>query len=474
MRKSGILAAISSLPSPYGIGTLGKAAYDFVDFLAETGQYYWQILPINPPGFGNSPYQAHSAFAGNPYFIDLDFLVEDGLLKKEDLPDDIAVNYDFVNYSYLYLTRFKILKKVADNVDTECKEYLDFVSENKFWLSDYCEYMATKQLNEMKGFDKWSRFDYDADSAGTHEKLQFLFFRQWSKLKKYANSLNVHIIGDLPIYVATDSADFYFNKSLFLVDEEGKPNVVSGCPPDDFSPDGQLWGNPIYDWSGNEKEVFAWWKKRFFQAEKLFDVVRIDHFRGFYEYFSIDAEAQDAKEGKWQKGPGMKFVNMLRENFPSVGIIAEDLGFLNDDVKSFFKESGYPGMKILEFAFDDYNSEHMPFNHDKNCVVYTGTHDNPTVLGWQCAASPDSVKLAMDYFGTGNPSELSSDFIRAAYSSVAETAIIPIQDWLKKGLLSRMNTPSTVKNNWEYRFRADEITPQLGAKIRKFTKLYNR
>lgn len=476
MRKSGILAAISSLPSPYGIGTLGKAAFRFVDFLSDTNQYYWQILPINPPGYGNSPYQSHSAFAGNPYFIDLELLKEAGLLLENEIPAFYSANNEKVDYAFLFNTRMDVLFKAASRVDTSSFEYRHFLLENSFWLPDYCRYMELKQLNSMKALSQWTVTTPPLESslAKTYEKIQFLFFRQWGRLKDYANSKNVHLIGDLPIYVSHDSADFYSDPKLFLTDENGKPTRVAGCPPDEYSQNGQLWGNPIYDWDEMKKDGFSWWKERFSQAEKLFDVVRIDHFRGFYEYYSVKAEEQTALFGEWRKGPGMEFVNMLRESFPSLGIIAEDLGFLTDDTKRFFKESGFPGMKILQFAFDESDSDYLPFKHEKNSVVYTGTHDNPTIVGWQCTANPESVVRAMDYFGTQNPSSLADSFIRAAFSSLCDTAIIPLQDWFKKGSLSRMNTPSTVKNNWEYRFSEEELTERLGAKIRNFTKIYSR
>lgn len=476
MRKSGILLAITSLPGKYGIGTLGEEAFRFIDFLASSGQYYWQILPLNPPGFGNSPYQAHSAFAGNHFLIDPNFLLNDGLLSKSEEESLRLPNTGRVNYSIFNFSRLAVLKNAAERVGDNNEGFKRFTLENSFWLNDYCVYMALKEKNGMKGLSEWKGdiTHFDEKIAAVHKKLQFLFFRQWESLKAYANKNGVHIIGDIPIYVSHDSADFFANKEQFLIDECGKPSVLAGCPPDSFAKEGQLWGNPIYNWKRMEKSGFEWWKERFSLAQKMFDVVRIDHFRGFYEYYSVPSGSVNAVNGEWIKGPGMSFVCEIKKTFPSLGIIAEDLGFLTDETRAFFKESGFPGMKILQFAFDEKDSDYLPHNFSKNCVVYTGTHDNPTVIEWQCIANSDTLSFAMDYLGAKNSAELSDCFIRAALSSVAETAIVPIQDWLKKGKNGRMNTPSTVKNNWEFRIQNDELSKKLSKKIFFYTNLFSR
>lgn len=476
MRKSGILAAISSLPSEYGIGTLGEGAFSFVDFLSSGGQSLWQILPVNPPGSGNSPYQAHSAFAGNPFLLDPLLLKKDGLLLESEVEKLILPNTGKVDYSLMNPERLSVLKKAAERVDEKSEGFQRFEFENEFWLPDYCVYMALKEQNGMKALFEWDgRITlHNEKTALIHKKLQYLFFKQWKSLKDYANRKGIKIIGDIPIYVSHDSADFFAHRNLFLVDAVGNPSRLAGCPPDAFAKTGQLWGNPVYDWEKMEESGFLWWKQRFSLAQRMFDVVRIDHFRGFYEYYSVSAGSKDAVNGEWRKGPGMKLVNEIRGAFPSLGIIAEDLGFLTKETRAFFKESGFPGMKILQFAFDEKNSEYLPHNFEKNCVVYTGTHDNPTVIEWICTAKKETLSFAMDYLGADSVRRLCDRFIEAAFSSCAETAIIPIQDWLKKGKAARMNTPSTVKNNWEFRLRQDDLTQQLCEKILYYTLLFSR
>lgn len=476
MRKSGILLSVTSLPGDFGIGTLGKGAFEFSDFLASSGQYFWQILPVNPPGFGNSPYQAHSAFAGNHFLIDPALLEKDGLLSKSECNSLRIENTGRVDYSLFNLSRLKILKNAAQRVGESDEKFKRFSFENSFWLDDYCVYMALKEQNDMKGLSDWKSeiTRHDEKIALLHKKLQFLFFTQWENLKSYANKNGVHIIGDIPIYVSADSADFFANRKLFLVDESGKPSALAGCPPDSFSKKGQLWGNPLYNWEKMEENGFFWWKQRFSLAQRMFNVVRIDHFRGFYEYYRVPFGSTDAVNGEWKKGPGMKFVREIKNSFPSLGIIAEDLGFLTDETRAFFRESGFPGMKILQFAFDGKDSEYLPHNFEKNCVAYTGTHDNPTVTEWLCAQKSDVLSFAMDYLGAESTSQICDRFIKAVLSSVAETAIVPIQDWLKKGREGRMNTPSTVKNNWEFRIKNDELSKKLSKKILDYTNLFSR
>lgn len=472
MRKSGILLPIFSLHGNYGIGTLGNAAYEFIDFLSQSGQYYWQILPLNPTSYGNSPYQSPSVFAGNPYFIDPDFLVRDGLLTKDDIAPHQKSNSGKVNYAELYETRIELLKKAAENIPHNDKEYLAFTKKNSFWLSDYGAFMALKEENSMLPFEKWNKkisdFSQAADTGMIYCKIQFLFFRQWLALKKYANAKGVRIIGDLPIYPSKDSSDYYFSRDNFLKE------VVAACPPDSFSPNGQLWGNPVYNWQKMKEDGFLWWKERLRQASDLFDCVRIDHFRGIYEYYSVKENSQTAMDGNWNTGPGMDFVNMIKETFPSLDIIAEDLGFLTDGARAFFKESGFPGMKVLQFAFGGDDSEYLPHNYTRNSVAYTGTHDNPTVIEWMCRSSRDEFINAMDYLGVPSAQGMCERFIRAVLSCVSDTAVIPLQDWLAMGCEGRINTPGRVGNNWEFRISDNCLTHNLSEKILFYTKLFKR
>lgn len=472
VRRSGILLPIFSLYGNYGIGTLGKAAYDLVDFLSRSSQYYWQILPVNPTSYGNSPYQSPSVFAGNPYFIDPDILVSEGLLSMADVAPHKSENTGRIDYGELSRKRMSLMKKAAENISDKDSDYLAFTKENAFWLGDYGAFMALKEKNNMLPHYKWTEKITDIPSASRqgiiHCKIQFLFYRQWIALKKYANTKGVHIIGDLPIYPSRDSSDYYFGKDNFL------SGVVAACPPDSFNANGQLWGNPIYDWDKMEGDGFLWWKERFRQASALFDTVRIDHFRGIYEYYSVNENSLTAIDGKWNKGPGMTFVKMIREYFPHLDIIAEDLGFLNEGARDFFKESGFDGMKILQFGFDGNDSEYLPHNYSKNAVVYTGTHDNPTVTQWICKAPHSELLKAMDYLGVHSVKQLCDGFIRAVLSSVCRRAIIPLQDWLHLGCGGRINIPGTVGNNWQYRIKECELSNNLSEKILYYTKLYSR
>lgn len=471
MRKSGILLPIFSLGGDYGIGTLGKAAYDFIDLLAESKQYYWQILPINPTAFGDSPYQSPCVFAGNPYFIDPDLLVKDALIKESEAATIRQENTGTIDYGKIYNRRLPILFSAAKNISDTDSEYLAFRNKNSFWLSDYEEFSLLKEANHMLPFSQWEIFApalQEKKKKSLYGKIQFLFFRQWLALKKYANSKGVHIIGDLPIYPARDSSDYLYNKELFL------PGTTAACPSDSFNPKGQLWGNPIYDWSKMEKDDFHWWKERLKQSSYLFDSVRIDHFRGIYEYYSVKENALNAIGGVWQKGAGLSFVNMVKDSFPKLKIIAEDLGFLNDDVRDFFKRSGFPGMKILLFAFDGTNSEHLPHNYTKDSVAYTGTHDNPTVRQWLSLAKEKEILNAMDYLGTPNRYALCEGFIRAVMGSVSDTAIIPLQEYMHIGSEGRINTPGTLGNNWLWRISEDALSHNLTEKILNFTLTYKR
>ncbi|MDD6145495.1 MAG: 4-alpha-glucanotransferase [Oscillospiraceae bacterium] len=467
MRQSGILLPLFSLPSPYGIGTLGKAAREFVDFLHDAGQSLWQILPTGPTSFGNSPYQSFSAFAGNPYFIDPDLLAEKGLLKTQELPRG-APDGSAVDYAYLYHTRGALIKKAAGRLSESESSFLLFCHENSFWLEDHSQFMALKEANDMLPPAKWKKQSASHEAVHLHKKIQYLFFRQWLDLKKYANDKHIRIVGDLPIYVSRDSSDYYYRPELFL---SGRS---AACPPDGFNPEGQLWGNPIYDWAAMEKDGFGWWIQRLRQAAALFDCIRIDHFRGIYEYYSVKEESRSAVCGEWRSGPGLAFVETIRRELPEADIIAEDLGFLTDDCKDFFSRAGFPGMKVLQFAFDGDDSEYLPHNYTKNSVAYTGTHDNPTVRQWLCRCGDSRRQRAMDYLGAQNIACLPDCFIRAVMGSVSERAIVPFADWIHLGSEGRINTPGTAEGNWEFRIRQRDMSEKLSQKINYYTVLYGR
>lgn len=479
MRKSGILMHISSLPSPHGIGTLGRAAYDFVDFLKKSGQSFWQVLPVNPTSYGDSPYQSPSAFAGNPYFIDLDFLAEEGLLSEHEIN-----NYYFADSDYylLFQNRYPLLRTAFQRFK-KTEDYFKFTEENAYWLEDFSLFMALKEENHYRSWIYWDdealrKHDMSAidkskysDTADFYKFLQFKFFEQWEKLKRYANQNGVGIIGDMPIYVALDSAEVWSRPELFLLDEAHLPVKVAGCPPDAFSKKGQLWGNPLYRWEAMEEDGFDWWIKRIKMSMKLFDRVRIDHFRGFESYYTIEYGKENAIDGEWEKGPGMKLFNRIKEQ--KADIIAEDLGYLTPEVHKLLAECGYPGMKVLQFAFDPYgDSAYLPHNHIENCIVYTGTHDNDTTKGWYASLGKDERNFVNSYLHiSDNPVE---SVVCAALASVAETAVIPIQDYMELGSEARMNTPSTLGGNWMFRVKKDDLNDALAEKISRMTKLYRR
>lgn len=489
MRENGILMPIFSLPSKYGIGCFSKEAREFVDQLSEARQRYWQVLPLGPTSYGDSPYQSFSSFAGNPYFIDLYALYEEGLLTEEELPEEDASTNRYINYEKLYKTRYIILRKAYGRFDKKQQAFQDFKSENAHWLQGYSEFMAIKSHYNDQDFYHWDKsiLKREKDALGQmrqtcaedilfYQFLQFKFYEQWDKLHAYANSKGISIIGDIPIYVALDSADCWTNPELFQFDEDMKPEAVAGCPPDPFAITGQLWGNPLYDWEYHKKTEYGWWIKRIQHSFKLYDMVRIDHFRGFDEYYSIPFGHKTAEHGTWRKGPGIDLFNHLNNQLGKVNIIAEDLGFLTDSVVQLLKESGYPGMKIIQFGFDPReDSDYMPHNYTKNCVVYTGTHDNDTILGWFHSLKEDVGKFALDYMGVkGITSEIHWDFIRLAMASVADIAIIPIQDFLGLGSEARINIPSTLGDNWRWRMLPGEFTSEIIAKIGDLTKLYAR
>ena len=492
MRACGILMPIYSLPSKYGIGCFSKEAYDFVDFLKESGQSYWQILPLGSTGYGDSPYQSFSTFAGNPYFIDLETLAKEGLLTTEECEEyDFGQDKRYIEYDKIYFSRIKILRKAFDRSRGRNDiKYENFKKENDFWLKDYTLYTAVKRhFNEVS----WNKWDDDIklrtpeavkryseelkDDIEFYKFIQYKFWEQWSNLKNYANKNKIKIIGDIPIYVAFDSADSWSNPQLFKFDEQNNPIEVAGCPPDGFSLKGQLWGSPIYDWDYHKKTSYSWWIQRILYCFKLYDVVRIDHFRGFDEYYTIPFGQPTAEFGHWEKGPGLDFFHALNSKIGKVEIIAEDLGFVTDSVRKLVKDTGYPGMKVLEFAFDSREeNDYLPHNYEKNCVVYTGTHDNDTIKGWYKSLPKKDKQMSIDYLGNEktNFKDIHWDFIRLALSSVANYAIIPIQDYLGLGEEARMNTPSTVGGNWKWRLLDGEITKELSLKIKKMVKLYSR
>ncbi len=492
MRKSGILLPVASLPGKYGIGTFGQEAYRFIDHLKEAGQSYWQILPLGATGYGDSPYQSFSTFAGNPYFIDLPMLVEEGLLTEEQLETfDFGDNPSYIDYEKIYLSRFKALRIAYENCNLEYNgAFWEFVGENKFWLEDYALFMAIKNSFDGKSFAEWdddirlrkpeALSEYKnkyADEINFYRFQQFYFMKQWKKLKAYANENGVEIIGDIPIYVAFDSADTWSDPKLFQIDEDGMPIAVAGCPPDAFSELGQLWGNPLYDWKYHKETGYAWWTKRMLHCKKLYDVVRVDHFRGFDSYYSIPFGNEDAREGTWEQGPGMELFDVLKEKLGETQIIAEDLGYLTQSVLDLVKNSGFPGMKVLQFAFDHREpNDYLPHNYHHNCVVYTGTHDNDTLLGWLTELSKEDWEYAKEYMQilTDRDEDIAEGVIRAAMSSVAKICIVPIQEYLKKDGSARINKPATLGNNWKWRMSKDDFTEDVIKKIHRMTWLYGR
>lgn len=492
MRASGMLLPIASLPSKYGIGAFSESAYQFIDILKAAGQKYWQILPLGPTGYGDSPYQSFSTFAGNPYFIDLDELVEEKLLTMKECESyDFGSDARYINYEKIYLSRFKILRKAYERSNINKNgDFITFQEKNTFWLKDYARYMAVKNHFGGVSWSEWEKdiklrdlavlkkYDKELDrEIEFYEFIQFTFMKQWKKLKDYANKNDIQIIGDIPIYVAFDSADTWSQPELFQLDDNKNPVAVAGCPPDGFSAIGQLWGNPLYYWEYHKETNYKWWMKRITYCFELYDIVRVDHFRGFDEYYSIPFGNLSAEHGIWKKGPGYDFFKEIYNQMGEVNIIAEDLGFLTEGVIELVKKTGYPGMKVLEFAFDSREeSDYLPHNYIKNCVVYTGTHDNETLCSWYESITPEDLELSKAYLNNyhSNQSEIHWDFIRLAQQSVAKLCIIPVQDYLGLGTEARVNKPSTLGNNWRWRMYPNEITDELTLKIKKMTKLYGR
>lgn len=489
-RSSGILMHISSLPSDYGIGDFGKQAYKFVDFLEISNQKYWQILPLGVTGFGDSPYQCFSAFAGNPYFIDLDRLIELGYLKEEDVKSLKNNNKEGdIDYGDLYIKKTGLLKTAYNRSKASIFEDLkSFYETNKDWLREFALFMTLKDSKGGGSWMDWEEEYKDINSTwvlefekNSQEEIyfwvftQYFFYKQWKALKDYANEKGIGIIGDLPIYVAMDSSDVWASPGSFNLDENLQPITVAGCPPDDFSDQGQLWGNPIYRWDRMEDEGYSWWIKRMKSSFQLYDVVRIDHFIGFDSYWEVEYGAENARNGSRKKGPGIKLFNKIKEELGDLNIIAEDLGVVTEGVKELIKETDFPGMKILQFAFDHKGeSEHIPHLYNKNTVVYTGTHDNSTISAWVEIMGAEDLEYAKEYLKIGQDEGLNWGFIRGAWSSTAYLAIAPIQDFLGLGDEARMNLPSTVGKNWKYRIGKDDLTDELGAKIARLTKIYRR
>ena len=488
-RSNGVLMHISSLPGNTGIGTLGKPAYDFVDFLKKSSQTYWQILPICPTSYGDSPYQSFSTFAGNPYFIDFELLVGQGFLQKKDYEKISVVSDETqVDYGLLYEQRHKLFSIIQKNFEKNTPaDFESFCKENAFWLDNYSLFMAIKDAHNGVSFLEWEKeiinreeqslkkwTEKCSDRINYYKILQYLFFAQWNNLKKYANDNGIKIIGDIPIYVAADSADVWSSPEQFMLDENHVPIEVAGCPPDGFSADGQLWGNPVYNWDYMKKDNYSWWKKRLEMSLKNYDVLRIDHFRGFDSYYCIPFGDTTAKNGVWKKGPGTALFEEIKKCYGELPIIAEDLGFLTDSVRPMLKDVGYPGMKVLQFAFDSReNSDYLPHSYSKNSVVYTGTHDNDTVIGWTSSAPAEDYSNAKKYLRT-NDKNFPTEMMLAAIESVSNTCILCMQDLIGLDGSARMNTPSTVGNNWKWRATQNQITENISEFLSYYTKLYNR
>lgn len=504
-RKCGVLLPVASLPSKYGIGCFSKEAYAFVDFLKEAGQTYWQILPLGQTGYGDSPYQAFSTYAGNPYFIDLDAFAEAGYLSRKDLDQtDFGQDPEYVDYGQIYKVRFRLLRKAFENspfadkpaakwaesaYDADRESFAAFLDAEKEWLPDYALYSAVKQSFDGRCYIEWDddirlrkpaalkKYEKELGSEiRFYEFQQYFFLKQWTALKQYANDNGIQIIGDIPIYVAFDSADTWSHPELFKLDEKGYPTVVAGCPPDGFSATGQLWGNPIYNWPYHKETGFAWWTARIRYCFRLYDVLRIDHFRGFDEYYEIPYGDKTAENGKWVPGPGYALFETLKKELGPRQIIAEDLGFITPTVRRLVKKTGYPGMKVLQFAFDSREqSNYLPHTYDRNCVVYTGTHDNETMRGWYGDVNRADRMFAKRYAQVRSEKTAAWTMIRLAFESVADTAIIPLQDYLNLGNEARINHPSTLGGiNWRWRVLPGETTPALAASMMELAKTYGR
>lgn len=488
-RSAGVLLHISSLSSAGGIGTLGKEAFRFVDFLYQAGQKWWQILPIGPTSYGDSPYQSFSSFAGNPYFIDPELLIEQGLLTEQEFFSfDFGTDAERVDYEKLYQNRYRMLDLACDRFDAEDPAFLRFLREESWWLEDYALFTALKTAHGGKPWYEWEddlrlrRDDALQQARQTYacelQRVcirQFLFRRQWRALKAYANEHGIHIIGDMPIYSALDSADVWANPKVYQLNEDLLPTEVAGCPPDAFSEDGQRWGNPLYDWDYIKQTDYDWWCKRLGAAADLFDVVRIDHFRGFAGYYAIPAEDDHARNGCWRDGPGLDLFETLRRKIGRVPIIAEDLGFLTEDVHQLLADCGFPGIKVLQFAFDSREeSDYLPYLYPENCVVYTGTHDNDTVLGWISSLGEEEAAYTKDYLRLTDRDGAGWGMMKEALASRGKIAILTMQDLLSLGSEARMNTPSTLGGNWCWRMRGECVNDWLAGMLHHWCEVYHR
>ncbi|MEA4973171.1 MAG: 4-alpha-glucanotransferase [Candidatus Metalachnospira sp.] len=486
-RASGIIMPIFSLPSEYGIGTLGKEARNFVDFLKRAKQKYWQVLPIGPSGCGNSPYSSYSTFAGNPYFIDFDILIQEGIIEVKYI-ESIDWGKGNIDYDKIEKNKLKVLRTAYENCFDKYKDYVEEFIYKNYWVNDYALYMALKKEFNMKPWTDWNTdikmrkpeaLEYYKklleDEIHFHIFVQYLFFNQWAGLKEYANENGVKFIGDLPIYVAMDSVDAWSSPESFLLDNNNVPTEVAGVPPDYFSKTGQLWGNPLYDWDAMRNDGYGWWIRRIDGANKLFDVIRIDHFRGLASYWAVPTGENTAVNGEWKKGPGIEFIDRIKGWFGELNIIAEDLGILTDDVKQLLKESGFPGMKVLEFAFDENrNSDYLPYKYDRHCVCYCGTHDNATLREWKECGNANEIEFAMKYFGIEKEDDFTFGIIRGGMASVAELFITQMQDYLDLGKNSRTNIPGEPKGNWKWRMEKDAADNKLADKIAEITEMYGR
>ncbi len=482
--------SITSLPSDYGIGCFDEQAYEFIDKLKAAGQKLWQVLPFGHTSYGDSPYQSFSTFAGNPYFISLKELIKEGLITADDCKAaQMEYNDEYVDYERVYNGRYKVLRKAFDNANLDSdNDYKKFIEDNKSWVLDYGLFMAIKEKYNGASFSEWDedirmRKEEAVNKAKEEYRqttefycyLQYLFFKQWSKLKTYANEKGIEIVGDIPIYVAYDSADVWTNRELFQLDEDNLPTKVAGCPPDAFTELGQLWGNPLYNWQVHKESGYKWWKDRIKACFEMYDIIRIDHFRGFDEYYTIPYGDPDARGGSWEKGPGMDLFHALKAEFGEMNIIAEDLGFLTESVRQMLKESGFPGMKILMFGFyAGSQNEYVPYNHVENSVVYTGTHDNETTYGWYDSLDGENKLMVDTYLSIEDGKDVNWKLIKAAMGSVAGMCIIPMQDYLGLGNEARMNTPSTVGNNWKWRMKKGAFSDELVKKMKLTTEVFGR
>jgi len=487
-RSAGILLPVSSLPSKYGIGSFGKTARKWIDFLHDAKQSYWQILPLNPTGYGDSPYQSFSAYAGNPYFIDFDELCENGLLTKSDYSGiRWSSSKKRVDYATIFNNRETVLRKAFSRFDDN--QALDHFIQQNQWLNDFGLYMVIKETQGNRSWIEWDKplqirlssenEEMQSKYAGDiryHAFVQYIFFNQWKALKVYSLEKGIKIIGDIPIYVSMDSADVWANPEMFKLDENNKPTAVSGCPPDSFAADGQVWGNPLYDWEKMEKTGYTWWIERLRKNFELYDIVRLDHFRGLESYFTIPYGDETAARGVWQKGPGKGFIDAVRNGLKNAKIIAEDLGYLTDEVYDLLNYSTYPGMKLIQYAFDDREAgDYLPHNYDPNSVVYTGTHDNDTLKGWVKTAPVTCVQKALVYTGACCKKCLPDAMIRLTLQSPSSLAVIPMQDWLGHGSKARLNIPSTLGgNNWCWRMSGNDINRKLAVKIAALTTTFGR